>query len=229
MSRIFNGTTSTSTVSDPSTDMDGFQQTAFSYGAWIDPNSDGEGSTGRIVLSRSATLNKNLLFVKEESAGSMNLNIIVVNSGTNSDSDTSTRPIDIGIWNHVITTTDGIVTSAPKIFVAGIDETVILATGSGSIDNNDGAFFIGNAAAPTRTFDGELSHITIWKAELSAAEITALSRGVNPFGIRPDTLVLLAPFWGNQDPEPDYSGQGNTPVMTSTTQRIGNPPHTIII
>jgi hypothetical protein len=52
-------------------------------------------------------------------------------------------------------------------------------------------------------FAGELADYGLWDVALTAAEITALSKGVSPLLIRPASLVSYAPLGGRLSPEPD--------------------------
>lgn len=73
-------------------------------------------------------------------------------------------------------------------------------------------------------FTGDLSNVTLWNVKLSDNEVLVLSRGVNPFVMRNSAQAMNQPLWGNQDPEPDYSGTGNTAAVTTGTTKGPNPP-----
>jgi len=71
--------------------------------------------------------------------------------------------------------------------------------------------------------DGTIACVCIWEASLSQNEITALNNGINPFAIRPDTLQINSPLWGNESPEPNYA---NTiaGTVTEAARATPNPP-----
>jgi len=75
-------------------------------------------------------------------------------------------------------------------------------------------------------FIGEIFYLAIIKGEaFQAAKMAALTRGANIFGFGAN-LTYLVPLWGDQDPEPDYTGNGGVAsVITAggkSTQ--GNAP-----
>jgi len=75
--------------------------------------------------------------------------------------------------------------------------------------------------------NGRLAEITVYNVKLTILESATIFRGVNPFVVRNDALVLYWPLWGNQATEPDYVGQGNPGGVTGTTKDI-HPPVELI-
>ena len=70
-------------------------------------------------------------------------------------------------------------------------------------------------------FDGRIAHLAVWKAKLTDDEFVALSLGVAPSDIRPDSLMIYSPLLGLHDPEIDYSPnnllwsiEGSVPLAT---------------
>lgn len=51
--------------------------------------------------------------------------------------------------------------------------------------------------------NGAFAEVGIWAAALDDAEVIALSKGVSPLQIRPQSLVAYWPLIGNDSPEPD--------------------------
>lgn len=224
MARDFNVSTSTSNIANPSNAMDGFHQSTLTVMVWIHPDSDGGNSQGRIYNTYDVGgASEGLFFNQSESGGTEDLKITIVNSGTNSVAETTANPVTLATWNNVGFTWAGVSTGAPTIFVDGADVTDSTTNGTGSIGDNDGVLYIGDRSTATRSFDGEMANFALWTVVLTANELLALSHGVNPFAIRNASCVLNLPFWGNQSPEPDYSGEGNTDAMTDTTKSF-NPP-----
>jgi len=105
-----------------------------------------------------------------------------------------------------------------------------ISTGSnvGTVDSVNavwGARSVGNNPIGPPTYilqDAYLSHGAIWSTELDEWEIKALSKGVAPSDIRPDSLISYLPFEGNLN---DYKGLtwqggyapagGATPIFSS--------------
>ena len=83
---------------------------------------------------------------------------------------------------------------------------------------------IGALPAGGRVFSGFLSSIVWWDVELNDNEKIALANGVNPIAIRPNNIISLWPLWGNQSPEPDWSGNGNTGTNTGSVKGNDGPP-----
>ena len=66
--------------------------------------------------------------------------------------------------------------------------------------------------------NGRLAEAAIHTAALSAGEMLALSRGVRPTRVRPQSLAGYWPLWGLSSPEPDLSGSANNGTLHGTSQ-----------
>jgi len=87
--------------------------------------------------------------------------------------------------------------------------------------------FIGSRAG-TFAFGGDLAWCClIDNVSITDNQITAMFRGANPFGMGIDWDFIM-PLWGNQDPEPDWSGNGNTGAVTTGTSKVFGPPVELI-
>jgi len=87
---------------------------------------------------------------------------------------------------------------------------------------------IGNRAGHGTDMVGDMGWATVWDTDITANEMNAIGRGVNPFPIEHANIQLLTPIWGNEDPEPDYSGNGNIGTVTSASRSTSNPPVELI-
>ncbi|MFQ5788418.1 MAG: LamG-like jellyroll fold domain-containing protein, partial [Thermodesulfobacteriota bacterium] len=67
-------------------------------------------------------------------------------------------------------------------------------------------------------YDGILSDCAMWSVVLSDAEINALSNGIPPKVIRPDSILGYWPLYGSHSPEPDWSGNGENGTITGTAK-----------
>ncbi len=141
---------------------------------------------------------------------------------------TNTDPIIYGnVQTALILYNADAVGNNPTIYVDGVSHTVgsglvesSTATGA-RVDDAANTLTIGALnTGPDRSFDGILRNAVIWNTILSANEASALNNGVNPFAIRPGNIVMNQPIWGNQSPEPDYSGNGNTGTESNTSKAI---------
>jgi len=122
---------------------------------------------------------------------------------------------------HHLTLT--ISSTAQDMLLDGVSENT--NTFSGTRQTNTAVVRIGRYRdASTRfDFDGIISCWTLWASALTSSQITALSRGVNPFPIDPTNMNANLPIWGNQSPEPDYTGKTNTGTVSGTVKAV-NPP-----
>ncbi len=136
------------------------------------------------------------------------------------ESATSAAVVDT--WQAVNGSYDA--TTEIQLWIDGVEDanspTAISETNMGL--NND--LVIAALPAGGRVMDGFLSHITWWDVVLSDNEKVALANGVNPIAIRPNNIISLWPLWGNQSPEPDWSGNGNTGTNTGSVKGNDGPP-----
>ena len=112
-----------------------------------------------------------------------------------------------------------------KGYIDGATETMIEVGGDTFANTtlNNVAMELGHRSTGGLDYEDMLSFFVVWDAELSASEAQALTRGVNPFGVRPANLKAFLPIWGNQSPEPDYHKASSTGTVTGTT-KVANPP-----
>jgi hypothetical protein len=142
---------------------------------WIRPASDGEGNYGRIIDSAGG--NGFAIRLQGESSGACEL--AFSHMWTTTDGDWDTNPdlaVQIGVWNHIAVTYNGTsYTNAPAFYVNGQLVTTAENTGPGSgasINADDGDKIIGNNAGETRTFDGTICNMGLWKGTvLTQAQI----------------------------------------------------------
>lgn len=87
------------------------------------------------------------------------------------------------------------------------------------------------ASTPLRYFSGRLAEIGVWNVALTDAEVAALGAGVCPLLIRPASLYLYVPMFGQASPEPSLvhnTGIGSTkPSFTITGATAAEHPRVI--
>jgi len=64
---------------------------------------------------------------------------------------------------------------------------------------------------------------SVFDASIPSAQISALSRGVNPFAFAHFGIIVMTPLYGNEDPEMAW-GSPNTGTVTTAAKVADNPP-----
>ncbi len=96
---------------------------------------------------------------------------------------------------------------------------------TGFTDNyGTGTFFIGSSIIGSERINANLAFFGLWSAELDAVHVAALGRGVNPFVMRNDILVIYCPIWGHDSPENEYENQLTMTIVNSPDKVVPNPP-----
>ncbi len=165
----FNGTTSKITVAANSS-INVTSMGAFRLSAWIYVDSDGESDEGRIFDKFSGASTGYRLFVHGQSAGTVKLDFEVGHATTNTRVITSTT-LTISTWHKV----DAVYNSdkSGDIYIDGILATYSTDTTGVDAISDDSAveLVLGNNAAQTRTFDGELDDLRIYDGSFTIDDI----------------------------------------------------------
>jgi Concanavalin A-like lectin/glucanases superfamily len=120
-----------------------------------------------------------------------NFNFVLGTSGIFGEYNCAAPTLDT--WVDIVYTQSG--TSTPSIYFDGSSQTVTTATApTGSEVTTTGKVFrIGNKAAGTREFGGQLAEVAVWSRILGADEIGFLADGGTPDCI-PGSLELYVPL-----------------------------------
>lgn len=165
----FNGTTSKIAVSADST-IDVTSTGAFRLRAKVYVNSDGENDEGRIVDKFSGTDVGYRLFVKSQSGSTVILDFEVGHATTNTRIVTSTT-MSTGAWHTI----DALYNSdkSGDIYIDGaIASYTTDTTGvDGVSDDSAVDLNIGNNAAGTRTFDGEIDDVRFYDGSFTVDDV----------------------------------------------------------
>jgi len=204
----FNGSTSSINAGSP-TMFDDIFAGAGTIMAWIYPKSDGEGNFGRIFDKNQWVLN-----VRDELSGFVRLNLIAAFSGDDGGWKTTDRVVPLNAWSHIAIVYDGSSDSNdPIIYVNGVAQTLTEgSTPTGSITSDASSdLYIGNNSGGTRTFDGYMMDVKIYKAAgLSSSQIPIAAAKINQ---DPDLISPNPPkgwYKFNASTTADSSGNGNT-------------------
>ena len=155
-----------------------------SVSAWIrTPNNIPSGSID--ILGRSAGTSD---LLEINTSGSLRFNVMT-NVGPNSNVSRA-NILTKNKWHHVVGTYS-VATATNKIYLDGVLVSTY-TTPSGPLSNNANTWMIGALTSATRNFTGNICHVGIWNAELSASEIDSLySNGTIP---RQDLCVAYYPL-----------------------------------
>jgi len=119
-------------------------------------------------------------------------------------------------WHHFLFVYDsGSVSNNPIIYIDGMSQTVTeTRTPVGTADTHTEPFWIGNQDNLAACFDGSLAEFAVWNALLTPANARSLIDGVLPTAI--GSPLCYFPIPGDNNPEPDSSGNGYTGTVTGT-------------
>lgn len=219
MARDFDGTNDNITVNGTFTEADTDIRTLF---VWFDP--DALAGTRIVGIGDNVGAGTDRLTSNLDGSTSR-YRITQDFDGTNGQWST-TNTVSTGSWQNCGFAYDRGATANDPVFVLdGTNETVIeIATPTGTAVAGDDRLRIGETGNAGDDYNGRMAFVAIWNVALSVNEIQVMNRGVNPFVIRHENLILYWPLWGNQSPEPDYSGNGENGTLAGTTKGIDNPP-----
>ena len=196
--------------------------------AWINPTSTAVSGTGAftIVSICRAVVLKDSFGLDLVGAGSISGSPIRASeTGSSTFASANKTGITANIWHHVagvyisessrLAYLDGV--SASDSTTAAAPNTLNLT----AIGMTDDGYYV---SGPTNFFDGLIADVAIWNVALTANEISALSKGVRAYFVRPKSLVFYSPLDGLASPEPDLSGQANNLTLTASPTAANGPP-----
>ncbi len=115
----------------------------------------------------------------------------------------TTTGYSANVWHH-----------AAAVFVSKAERHAYIDGGSKGSNTTDGNACTNHDrtcigafrdSTPSIWMDGAIAEAAIWNVALTDAEVAALARGINPRYMRPGSLQLYLPIWGNDSPEYDLS------------------------
>ena len=222
MSRDFNGSTGElvlelNAILRPSTPV--------TITAWINP--DTLKIQGIFHTNKLTTTHRGFWFDMADASGHLSCNYGDNGGSTAADrrSRTSTGTVSTGSWQAVACRMRGSGASDMDIWIAGADAGGSNSgTGAGVQHFASAAGRIGTVAG-TNFFDGRIAEVGFWNVSLSDAELLALSKGVSPKMIRPESLLVHHPIWGVAVPEVDLSPNSlEAPTLNGTANLANHCP-----
>ena len=184
---------------------------------WFNP--DVTNNNGGLISFMNA-LNKNRedTIMRTNTSGTVHFFKRTLDGDTDADLVTTTTSFTTGAWQSVAAEyNDGLADLAQgalEIYFNGIleDDTPVDTNYNGGSDDG---YFLGDESLANFEYDGGLAYCCYWETKLTATELGALNRGVNPFVIRNDLLKFMVVLWGNQSPELDLIGRKNATNLGS--------------
>lgn len=185
---------------------------------WANPDSEGEGSIGRsFSLYQSSTSRVEFCYI---SGAAINRPQLIVAFGTLQTLSGVDNDMPNGEWNHWAVrfrTSDN--------YKDIVKNGVVLAsnTTDPGITTISGTMYLGaNATSGLNDFDGRLAMFMWWNSFLSLDEIKMAMYGMRQ-KVQPSNLKMFLPMWGNQSPEPDWSGNNRHGTVVGAL-RADHPP-----
>lgn len=196
------------------------------FSVWINPDSFGGGSLGRIFETADTEAIGYRMFFLHNSTGQSTIQFQVDHTVSPMITRGGNNTITTGSWLHILITWDGssVYTNA-HIYKNGTEisyDLVNSTNGVGTVRSDSGQTFylLNRAISGNRSFDGKYSEAAMWSSVLSSQEIAILasSRGKRmPLQIAKSNLKAFWPLddqsagtSGNADSFFDLSGNGNT-------------------
>jgi len=130
----------------------------------------------------------------------------------------------LNAWHHCAFSYDNSsTTNNPVPVVDGVIQTPGAVAPSGVPTTTTNAFAFGNLPNGTKPWNGMLADFALWNVLLTTNEMIALSTGVRPPKIRPQSLVGYWPLDGIESPEQDLSGGKFNGTVTGALKQFGPP------
>jgi len=203
----FDGTTSYAAANNNTYIQDLFDNGG-TVSVWIKPTGVGENNFGRIYDKGAVRI-----YLGGLSGVACLINFDQFFSTTTGQWQTSTRPVIMNQWNHIVLVyKNNTVTEDPKIFVNGVSITITEVTTPVGTRTSDAAYqlVVGNRAATDRTFAGTIDELRFYNTMLTGDEIDAI------YAI---DIPTTAPAWKAGTAIVNYgqSGQGYLDFAASPT------------
>jgi hypothetical protein len=161
----FNGSSSYASFSSPAV-------TQLTLVAWARAGAQGNSAYPRIFDTPGYRM-----FFRFDSQGSNGFDFATYSTG-NGDWFSGANTISLGAWYHIAASYDlSKLTNVPTEYVSGIPiaASTMITTPSGTQPASTGTGYIGNVAALTRGWSGDLSDLRIYNRILSGAEVQILA------------------------------------------------------
>ena len=193
--------------------------------AWIYPTTTGGGTFGRIV-HQTATVDS--FFCLDGTTVANGLRLGLGTSGSSGTGISVANTIIMSAWNFVAGQWQYPTTPTIKLF-KGSPTSLISEVSYNTQQNYTGSTYtptgnlkIGKRDGTDRTFVGTISHVYIFSAFLTLAELVSIQYGIIPAHLYSDLKGFWS-LWGVVSPEPDLSGKLNNGTVTGATKANGPP------
>lgn len=170
------------------------------------------------------------MFRMQDTSGNLRANKLRAGGDTAINYVTNDAPLSANAWRCVAATMDTSVTSSCiHIYTGSLTANMVERAygtsdnGSGTSTNDDSAkkLFLGNIAADTQAFVGDIGPIALFNRILSLGEIQS-------WQFRPRLLAGCVGFWrlgrNGTSVQPDLSGNGNAGTVETGITRVADVP-----
>lgn len=227
MARDFNGTTDDITNTGYAA-IDDIYTGGGTLMVWLNPDTTGEGTTGRVICRFEGTFPNRTWDVNITPSGSNGLDFFRDFSTTTGRWRISSIPLDT-LQHYAVTYDDSSVSNDPNIYLDGSlqsesEESTPVGTAVADVSTND--IVIGDIGNGTRTWDGLLAYVVLWDTTVPTTHIAAVAGGVHPFAIINESQQLHMELF-NDVTEPNFAVPIETAAVDGTTA-VGGPPVELI-
>lgn len=186
-----------------------------------------------VKLNRNDATDQTLLSKYNGSIGPLmrtlggKLRMFWIDSGAGGHEAIGATTMSTGTWYHCAATWPRSTSPGMQVWLNGVVDGADTTNGTMNTtsDTTDG-WVIGargnGGSADSNPLDAVACEVAMWNTAISAAEILALSKGINPFMIRPANLKGYWPIYGVAAPEADFT---DTPANFSLVGTLNQANH----
>lgn len=197
----------------------------FTVSAWYYPTTLVSGEFYSILAGAAPSFSDYyMLLIHEDTPGVFRLKAQVAPSGHGFGSwPFTSNAVTLNAWNHCAFSATQATRSMFLNGVKTVDAAASATNYSGLTQTTIGGLVDVTTAANLHNINGPVAQCGWWNVALDDDEMIALSKGVTPPLIRPQSLVGYFPVTGNESPELDRSRNGRVLVASGSFAKADDP------
>ena len=204
--------------------------TTISIMAHINPDNEGEGGFGRVVVydntgTGAAPTSGLAVDGTTGSCSGTNLGFSMRSDWSTTDGtwNSSCGSLVDDSWYSIAASYNGSSnTNDPTLYINGISTSIAVeVNGSGTLVTAANEVLVGNTDDTARTFDGQINFVQIWNRSISAVEMAEAH--FRP-GLIADGLIHFYSIWGDTS-EKDLGTRANDLAVTEAAVSSSGSPH----